>query len=176
MRFNYEGKPMRNDQGSAKIQGGQAWMRNALAGFIATVPMTLFMLGTQRFLPKGQQYELPPELLTKELAHRAHFRSHLSKQQIVALSLVSHFGYGASVGSLYCFLEKRPNFPAPVKGTLFGLLVWLVSYLGLAPLIGFAESGQTEPVRRNLMMIAAHVIWGSALGMTATRLVERKGE
>ena len=107
---------MRNDESSAKIQGGQVWMRNALAGFIATIPMTLFMLGTQRFLPKGQQYELPPELLTKELARRAHFKSHLNKKQIVAVSLVSHFGYGTSIGSLYCFLEKRPNFPAPVKG------------------------------------------------------------
>lgn len=167
---------MRSDQSNAMVHGGQAWMRNALAGFIATIPMTLFMLGTQRFLPKGQQYELPPELLTKELAHRAHFKSHLKKKQIVAMSLVSHFGYGASVGSLYCFLEKRPNFPAPVKGALFGLLVWLVSYLGLAPLLGFSESGQTEPVRRNLMMIAAHGIWGSALGIIATRLAERKGE
>ncbi len=79
-----------------------------------------------------------------------------------------------SIGSLYCFLEKRPNFPAPVKGMFFGLLVWLVSYLGLTPLLGFSESGQTESVRRNLMMIAAHSIWGSVLGITATGLAERK--
>lgn len=153
---------------------GSSWRNNALAGFFATIPMTLFMLTTQRFLPKGQQYALPPELLTSELAQRMHLKFHLKKKQLVVASLASHFGYGAAVGTLYHPLEKRMHLPAPVKGAFFGLLVWLVSYLGLAPMVGFAESGQTEPARRNLMMIAAHVIWGSSLGMTSTTLAGRE--
>ena len=80
-------------------------------------------------------------------------------------TMVSHFGYGAVMGTLYSLLAKKVPLPAVVKGTLFGLLIWAVSYLGLLPLIGMSESGQREPVRRNLMMIAAHVVWGSTMGV-----------
>jgi hypothetical protein len=71
-------------------------LKGVLAGFVATIPMTIFMLATQRFLPKGQRYALPPEIITKELTQRAHMRQHMSKRQIVGATLVSHFGYGSS--------------------------------------------------------------------------------
>jgi uncharacterized membrane protein YagU involved in acid resistance len=159
-----------------KTREKPAWLKDALAGFIATIPMTLFMLGTQRFLPKGQRYDLPPELLTKELAHRAHVKSFLTKKQILSATLLSHFGYGAAMGALYRPLEKRMSLSAPVKGTLFGLLIWLTSYFGLTPLLGLSESGHREPARRNLMMLVAHVVWGSTLGIMATALASRNRE
>jgi hypothetical protein len=34
-----------------------------------------------------------------------------------------------------------------------------------------SESGQREPVRRNLMMIAAHVVWGGTMGVVAEVLM-----
>ena len=115
-------------------QSSLSWLKGALAGFIATAPMTFFMLATQRFLPKGQQYELPPELITKDLAHRAHVRWHMSKTQILAATLVSHFGYGAAMGALYSPLHKKLPVPTVVKGVIFGVVVWAGSYLGLLPL------------------------------------------
>ena len=154
-------------------QSGLSWLKGALAGFIATAPMTVFMLTTQRFLPKGQQYELPPELITKELAHRAHVRWHMSKTQILAATLVSHFAYGAAMGALYSPLDKRLSLPNVVKGVIFGVVVWAGSYLGLLPLMGISESAHSEPVRRNLMMVAAHLVWGSAMGLVANLLMYR---
>jgi putative membrane protein len=138
--------------------------------------MTTFMLSTQRFLPKGQRYDLPPEIITKELAHRAQVKQHMSKQQIVGATLVSHFGYGAMMGTLYGPLGKRQSTPqsASVQGIVFGLLVWAGSYLGLLPLLGMSESGHRETVRRNLMMIAAHVVWGAAMGATTAVLNRRE--
>jgi putative membrane protein len=86
-----------------------SWLQGAIAGFIGTVPMTVFMLTTQRFLPHGQRYALPPEIITKELAHRAHVRHHMNKQAILAATLVSHLGYGATMGLLYTpFARKLP--------------------------------------------------------------------
>jgi uncharacterized membrane protein YagU involved in acid resistance len=164
-------------QGSGETQAGRAWLKGALAGFVATGPMTIFMLATQRFLPKGQQYELPPEIITKELAHRAHVRQHMNKGQVLAATLVSHFAYGAAMGMLYSpfsLLAKKIALPVLVNGVLFGLVVWAGSYLGLLPLLGMSESGQREPGRRNLMMIAAHVVWGSALGALADLLVRER--
>lgn len=140
-------------------------LKGALAGFMGTAPMTVFMLLTQRFLPKGQQYALPPEIIIKELAHRMHIRQHMDKKLILAATLISHFAYGATMGVLFSPIDKKLPLPAAVKGILFGLFVWAASYLGLLPLIGMSESGQSEPVRRNLLMIGAHVVWGAATGM-----------
>ena len=140
------------------------------------MPMTVFMLVTQRFLPKGERYALPPEIIIHELAQRAHMRQHMNKIQILGATLVSHFGYGAMMGTLYAPLAKKIPLPAVVKGVLFGLGVWGASYLGLLPLLGMSESGQKEPGRRNLLMIAAHVVWGSAMGMVADVLLRVGGE
>lgn len=153
-------------------QAGRTWLQGGLAGFVATGPMSVFMLATQRFLPKRQQYALPPEIITEELAHRTHVRWHMNKKQVEAATLVSHFGYGAAMGVLYGALRKKIPLPSPVKGVLFGLLVWAASYLGLLPLIGMSESGQREPGRRNLLMIAAHVIWGATVGVLAEILAD----
>src|SRR6266702_5711332 len=98
---------MVREQNVLATQSGLSWLKGALAGFIATAPMTVFMLLTQRFLPKGQQYDLPPEIITKELAHRAHVRQHMDKRQILAATTVSHFGYGAAMGALYGPLSKK---------------------------------------------------------------------
>jgi uncharacterized membrane protein YagU involved in acid resistance len=133
--------------------------------------MTIFMLITQRFLPKGQRYALPPEIIIQDLTQRAHIRQHMNKVQILGATLVSHFGYGAVMGTLYSMLVRKIALPAAVKGALFGLGVWAASYLGLLPLLGMAEAGQKEPGRRNLLMIAAHVIWGSAMGAAVDVLV-----
>jgi uncharacterized membrane protein YagU involved in acid resistance len=157
-------KQMNQQENNTATQGSQTWLIGALAGFLATIPMTIFMLITQPFLPKGQRYDLPPEIITKELAHRMHVRHHMSKAQILATTLVSHFGYGATMGVLYSPLGQRTSSTAPVQGSLFGLFVWAASYLGLLPLLGMSESGHNEPKHRNLMMIAAHLIWGAALG------------
>jgi putative membrane protein len=155
-------------------QPRRACLQGALAGFVATGPMTLFMLVMQRFLPKGHRYALPPEIITQELAHRTHVRWHMSKKQILAATLVSHFGYGAAMGALYGLLGKKVSLPTPVKGLLFGLGVWVGSYLGLLPLLGMSESGQREPVWRNRMMIAAHVVWGSTMGAVAEVLIGKR--
>jgi len=164
---------MVRDQNVLETRTGTAWLKGALAGFLGTAPMTVFMLATQRFLPKGQQYELPPELIIKDLARRAHVRQHINKVQILAATLVSHFGYGAVTGALYSPLAKKLPLPGFVKGILFGFVVWAASYLGLLPLLGISESAHKEPVRRNLMMIAAHLVWGSAMGVAADVLMDR---
>src|SRR5436305_15279939 len=90
-----------------EAQVGRSWLQGGLAGFVATGPMSLFMLATQRFLPKRQQYALPPEIITEELAHRTHVRWHINKKQVKAATLVSPVGYGAAMGVLYGACGKK---------------------------------------------------------------------
>lgn len=149
----------------AYTRNTRSWLQGATAGFLATIPMTIFMFSTQRFLPKGQRYDLPPEIITKELAERAHIKQHMNKTQILAATTASHFGYGTAMGILYSILGRRLPLASILKGTLFGLCIWTVSYPALLPLLGFSESSDREPIRRNLMMIVAHVIWGAGTGV-----------
>ena len=151
-----------------------SWIKDAVAGCAATAPMTVFMLFTQRFLPHGQRYELPPEIIIQDLARRAHLHWRLSKRQILLATLVSHLGYGAAMGLFYRPIERSMLGPSLVKGSGFGLLVWAASYLGLLPAMGLVESAYREPGRRNLMMIAAHLVWGSATGFFASLFTRRR--
>lgn len=68
--------------------------KGVLAGLIATLPMTAFMLLMQRLLPKVQQFALPPERITAEIAERAGVKVHMNKAEQVAASLVSHLATG----------------------------------------------------------------------------------
>jgi uncharacterized membrane protein YagU involved in acid resistance len=165
---------MAQHQHIREAQPGRTLLQGSLAGFIATAPMTLFMLATQRFLPKRQRYALPPEIITEDLARRTHVRWHMNKTQVLVATLISHFSYGAAIGALYGLLEKKVPLPALVKGIIFGLVVWAASYLALLPLLGMSESGQREPGRRNLMMIAAHIVWGSTMAVLATVLEDKR--
>ena len=161
---------MAQTQNEKAAQPEHALLKGTLAGFVATLPMTIFMLATQRFLPKRQQYELPPEMIVKDLSHKMHIRHHLNKQLILGATTASHFGYGAAMGAGYGPLQKRVPLPTVAQGVLYGLVVWAASYLGLLPVLGISASGHKEPLRRNLMMIAAHIVWGASMGATARML------
>ncbi len=148
-------------------QKGYSSFASILAGTMATVPMTLFLLAIHRFLPRWQRYALPPEEVTKELAQRTHLERYLNKPRLLAISLVSHFGYGATMGGLYGLLSGLIHLPALLKGTLFGIAIWAASYLGWMPLVHISAEAPREPLQRNLMMIVAHIIWGSVTGVLA---------
>lgn len=158
----------------ADAQEYPSWIKDAIAGCVATAPMTLFMLLTQRFLPRGQRYDLPPEIIIQDLARRAHLHWRLSKRQVLLATLVSHFGYGTAMGLFYRPVERYMPGPSLAKGSGFGLLVWAASYLGLLPSLGLVESAYSEPGRRNLMMVAAHLVWGCATGLLASLFANRR--
>jgi putative membrane protein len=83
----------------------------------------------------------------------------------IGATTLGHLGYGAAMGGLYAPLADNVPAPPAAKGAAFGLLVWAVSYLGLLPAMGIMEMPREQSVRRNVMMILAHIIWGVALGM-----------
>ncbi|GHO49486.1 DUF1440 domain-containing protein [Ktedonospora formicarum] len=141
----------------------------AIAGCLATIPMSIFMLLAQRYLPHEQRYSLPPEIITYDIARRANLHWKLSKRQTVLATLGAHLGYGAAVGILYAPLCRLLPTKSPlIKGSIVGLLVWIGSYMALLPLLRVAESAYREPLHRNVMMLVAHQVWGGATGLIAT--------
>ena len=63
----------------------QKLLRGALAGFVATAPMSLSMLIGWRLLPKREKYHLPPRLITEEITERTRIVQHPGE------NLVSHW-------------------------------------------------------------------------------------
>jgi len=147
------------------------WLHGAIAGGVATAPMTVAMELMHRFLPAREQYPLPPSLITAELAKEVKIDRQLDQHQHVALTLLNHFGYGAAAGALYAPLADAlgPTLPLPaaLRGIAFGCIVWAVSYLGLLPALGILRPATDHPARRTLLMIAAHLVWGCVLGLVS---------
>jgi uncharacterized membrane protein YagU involved in acid resistance len=153
---------------------GSQLFSGALAGCIATAPMTVSMELMHRLLPRHEQYPLPPSEITADLTEKTGVRDTMDQHEHVELSLVNHFAYGAAAGALYAPLASRAGFSPVLKGITYGLAVWAVSYLGLLPALGILRPATEHPTRRNLLMILAHVVWGSVTGVLVDVAQQRR--
>jgi uncharacterized membrane protein YagU involved in acid resistance len=157
----------------------QAELAGATAGLIATAPMTAAMELMYRVLPHEERYPLPPRQIVDNAIERVETQA-TSGIEIADdadradLSLAAHFAFGAMAGSAYGAIARtRPSHPV-LSGVGFGLLVWGSQYLGVLPAAGLLSNARHHPVRRNALMIAAHVVWGAALGALSHRLTDRR--
>jgi uncharacterized membrane protein YagU involved in acid resistance len=132
--------------------------------------MTAAMEMMHRRLPRRERYPLPPRQITMNLARKAKVHKHLHEEERLIATLAAHFGYGAVVGALYAPLAQKAKWHPALKGVLFGLTVWTVSYLGILPVIRVLPPATEQPQRRNELMIASHIVWGVMLALLTERL------
>lgn len=137
-------------------------VRGAIAGAIATAPMTLVMIGLFRRLPPEQRYPLPPRLITEEVAARTGAEPVMHDAALTGATLAAHFAYGAATGALFPLVARRGH-PLALVGPAYGLAVWAASYLGWIPALHILPPATQHPAKRNALMLTAHVVWGSAL-------------
>ena len=149
----------------------------AVAGLLATIPMTLAMKAMHEQLPAEEKYPLPPRLIVENAEEAAGVEDKLEEKDEQSLTLVSHFAYGSAAGAAYGAalnaVDARPN---AMNGVAYGLGVWTASYLGLLPALGLLAPATEHPARRNAVMIAAHIVWGASLGWTAGHLNGSNGQ
>lgn len=145
----------------------------ALAGLVATAPMTAFMAAAHRALPIWERYPLPPRRIAMRLAGAVGLRHQLDEPQRQGLTLASHFGYGAVGGALFAALAQTAGATGPLSGSLFGLGVWAISYLGWLPAARVLPPATKHPIERTLLMVAAHLIWGACLGWLTALLAPK---
>jgi uncharacterized membrane protein YagU involved in acid resistance len=144
----------------------------SIAGFLATAPMTVAMMAMHRALPDKHKDPLPPRQITDNAAVQAGVDIGDDETR-KATALGAHFAYGASVGALYGPVAGSTTLPSAVEGMLYGMAVWGGSYLGVLPGAGLYQSAKDEPAPRNVMMIAAHLIWGASLGVLTGALADK---
>jgi uncharacterized membrane protein YagU involved in acid resistance len=137
----------------------------ALAGFTATIPMTVAMEAMHQSLPQRERYPLPPREITEKITNEVSTNEYLSESGRFGLTMLSHFTYGAAAGVVYASIAQRYH-PSPVwGGVTFGLALWAGSYLGWLPATGVLRPATEHPPRRNALMVTAHIIWGATAGI-----------
>ena len=137
----------------------------AIAGFVATLPMTAAMRSVHRRLPEKERYPAPPRELIDSAAQAAGVRP--GDDAARDLTLAAHFAYGAATGALVAAALPRPN---AVNGAAAGVAVWAASYLGWIPAARLLTPATAHPARRTLMMIGVHVVWGAGTALTVREL------
>jgi uncharacterized membrane protein YagU involved in acid resistance len=145
----------------------------AVAGAVATAPMTIAMEAMHERLPAPERYPLPPAEIVEQVSGEPVGPDAMGQGQGAAASLALHFAVGAAGGAIYGPLAARFQPDPIVGGMAFGLAVWTTGYLGILPAFGILRPATEHPPRRNALMIAAHLVWGSALGLLVDRQVVR---
>jgi uncharacterized membrane protein YagU involved in acid resistance len=153
----------------------------AAAGLIASIPMGLLMKGMDSYLPRRpdshpENFEpLPPKKIIREASRKA-TGEELTKPGTgwEPTIWLAHLAFGATTASLYPLLTQKLRIPPVVRGMLFALGVWAISYQGWIPKAEILPPASEQPARRNLIMVTSHLLWGSLMSLLELRLA--KGE
>lgn len=139
-----------------KLSLGTRLLIGGIAGFVGTLAMTSAMTRGHRRLPEEERYPLTP----REIIDSATEQMGLTLENEAAkdATLAAHFAYGAVCGALIAAASPRIS---ETKGAAAGGGVWLASYLGWIPGVGILRPATEHPLRRNLLMIGAHLVWGA---------------
>ena len=137
-----------------------------IAGFVGTMAMTAAMRRLHRRLPDEERYPLTPREIVDSGSKQLGVP--LSGEAAKDVTTAAHFAYGAAMGALIAAMNPDPG---KRTGAVAGVAIWLASYMGWIPAVGNLEPATKHPARRNLLMIGAHLVWGSA---TAGALRELK--
>lgn len=143
---------------------GSRLLIGGIAGFVGTMAMTSAMRRLHQRLPESERYPLTP---------REIIDSTLEPEEDPArdLTTLSHFAYGAACGALLAAADPRPGTR---EGAGAGVAVWLASYMGWIPVFGILKPATRHPVRRNLLMIGVHLVWGAATAKAMRELADAR--
>ncbi len=149
-----------------ELRIGSRLLIGAIAGFAGTLAMTAAMRRMHETLPPPERYPLTPREIIDSAADAAEVP--LSGEAAKDVTTAAHFLYGAASGAL---LGVANASLGPVAGGAAGVGVWLGSYMGWIPAVKLLKPATDHPPRRNLLMLAAHVVWGVATAGAMRELV-----
>jgi hypothetical protein len=147
----------------------------ALGGVLATIAMTGVMLGAQR---AGFLGTAPPRKLVDEAVERTRPRPSPDDRTRTVLASIVHLAIGSVAGVAqaiaYRWLARGQGaaIPATAFGAAFGLLLWAVNYVGLAPALQVLPPPDRDRPTRPPVMVLAHLVFGVASG-ALSRLAAR---
>jgi len=137
----------------------------AAAGTAAAIPMTAYWEYLHARLPGEPPRPLPPREIVEVAAVKAGVSRQLSERDVQNLTLCAHFCYASATGALFGALAPRRPAATIGAGVLFGLGVWIGSYLGWLPATGLRHHPRHDQPARTGLMIGGHLVWGTTLGL-----------
>jgi uncharacterized membrane protein YagU involved in acid resistance len=137
--------------------------------------MTVAMLLLHVLLPWRERDPLPPAQITRNLTEGRGLGLDMNRPRHRWMSWALHFGFGTVGGGLYAPLAQVLPGPPVVRGIVYALGVWASSYLGWIPAANILPPAHKHPAGRNLLMIVAHIVWGSILGILVAQWDEPEG-
>jgi uncharacterized membrane protein YagU involved in acid resistance len=140
------------------------FLRGAIAGVVATAPMSAVMMGAKQF---GLMGEMPPEKITAKLLKRTPISP--SKEHQDALATALHFGFGSAAGALFAVIAPKRLIARIPMGMTYGAAIWGVSYMGWIPAFGIMPHAARDRRDRQMVMLAGHVVYGTALALLVGR-------
>jgi hypothetical protein len=126
--------------------------------------MTSAMRRLHEKLPEQERYPLTPREIVDSAVT-------LDEAEGRDLTTLSHFAYGAACGAVIAATNPRPGRR---EGAGAGIAVWLVSYMGWIPSLGLLKPATRHPASRNLLMVAAHIVWGLATAKAIREIGEAR--
>ncbi len=156
-------------------QDSEALADGGIGGGVGTVAMSLVMRGARR---AGLVGEVPPRRMAAALCDAVGLRARPRRaRNALAVMLHLDFGFGAAAGGLFALLRARLRLPvAPaLQGLVYGLMVWLVSYMGWVPAVGLLPVATRDEPRRPVVMVVAHGVYGAILGALVGPRSRRRG-
>lgn len=123
-------------------------LRGALAGIVATVPMTWAL----REIDSSGEDEI-----VSDITRKAGYPLDADDRRLAAY--VARFGFGAFAGIVYALAAPKLKTIKPeVKGPLFGLTLWGASVVARKARGEFRMTPSQQAV-----MVGSHLTWGLAL-------------
>ena len=130
--------------------------RGAIEGALAVLPMTVvfWVARAGRLID-----EVPPHKAIRSVT------KHLREPRLSLVSGVAHILVGAAAGAIFGVVVPRER-QGPLTGLLFGLGVWVAGYEVVMPSATDIAPAHRDRRRRALVIFAAHVVFGTVLGMS----------
>lgn len=149
---------MSRSVGTEQVIG--AVVHGLVVGVAATVVMSAVMVASQR---AGLMGKLPPARVVERGAEAA--GASPEKHQVDLLAGVAHIAFGTAAGVGFGVLASWLRPPAPEAVAIpWALAIWLVSYFGWIPALRILPAPHEDRPGRAASMLAAHVMYGVALG------------
>lgn len=144
-----------------------ALQRGVAGGFLGTIAMTLVMELMRRRADGSTRLPFPPRPIAMGIAEKAGLKKHWSETQRTAFTLLSHFGYGTTMGTLFHPLTRHFDWTPAMRGVAYGGAVWALSYAGWLATARIYPPPNRRPLSETAMLIAAHLVWGATLSLTS---------
>jgi hypothetical protein len=140
-------------------------LRGAVAGALATAPMSAVMMGGKQFGLMGGS--LPPKKITSRVLRRGGIRP--SEGQQDALATVFHLGFGTAAGAVFGVMAPKRLIARIPLGMAYGVAIYGVSYMGWVPAFGIMPAADRDRRDRQAVVLVSHLVYGTALALMVGR-------